>query len=58
MAEKPKRDLDERHKLPVDDAEEALKALLAVDPEERAKLSDKQVEKIVREAVGDPDEDH
>jgi hypothetical protein len=30
---KPRRDLDERHKLPVDDPEEAIRALLKVDPE-------------------------
>ncbi len=30
---KPKRDLDERHSLPADDPEEALRALLKVDPE-------------------------
>lgn len=29
---KPKRDLDERHSLPVEDPEEAIRALLKVDP--------------------------
>jgi hypothetical protein len=29
---KPKRDMDERHSLPVDDPEEAIRALLKVDP--------------------------
>ena len=53
----PKRDLDERHALPVDDAEEALKALLKVKPEDREKLSDEDVMKIVTGALTDPELD-
>jgi hypothetical protein len=52
---KPKRDLDERHALPVEDPEAALEALLKVDPEGKAKFTEKQVEKAVRDAVTDPD---
>jgi hypothetical protein len=52
---KPKRDMDQRHALPVDDTEEALKALMAVDPEAKAKLTDKQLEKLVRDATADPE---
>jgi hypothetical protein len=33
MAEKPQRDMEERHALPADDPEEALLALLQVDPD-------------------------
>jgi hypothetical protein len=33
MEPKAKRDMDERHSLPADDPEAALKALIAVDPE-------------------------
>jgi hypothetical protein len=51
---KPKRDMDERHSVPADDPEEALKALVAVDPEAGAKLTNKQVEKLVRDAISDP----
>jgi hypothetical protein len=42
--EKPKkRDLDERHSLPVDDPEEAIRALLKVDP--KSEPVDKEDEK-------------
>jgi hypothetical protein len=57
MVKKPKRDLDERHALPADDPEAALKALIAVDPEAVPELSDQDVEKIVRGAITDPDEE-
>lgn len=54
---KPKRDLDERHSLPADDPEEALKALIAVNPETDPDLSDENVEEIVRGALHDPELD-
>jgi hypothetical protein len=57
MGDNPKRDMDERHKLPVDDAEEAIKAVLKVDPDAEPELSDADIEKIVRGALTDPELD-
>ncbi len=55
MEPKAKRDMDERHSLPADDPEEALKALIAVDPEADPELSDEDVDKIVRGPLTDPE---
>jgi hypothetical protein len=52
---KPKRDLDEKHSLPADDPETALKALIAVDPEADPDISDEDVQKIVRGSLTDPE---
>jgi len=40
-----------------DDPEEALKALIAVDPEDDPELSDEDVQKIVRGGLTDPESD-
>lgn len=53
MSDSPKHDLDQRHKLPADDPEAALKALMAVEPEADPDLSDEDVETIVRGALTD-----
>jgi hypothetical protein len=56
--EKPtSRNLDERHALPVEDPEAALEALLRVDPEAKAKLTEEEIEAAVRAAISDPDVD-
>ncbi len=57
MVKKPKRDMNERHVLPAEDPEEALKAVIAVDPEADPDLSDEDVEKIVRGALTDREPD-
>jgi hypothetical protein len=53
---KPKRDLDERVSIPLS-PEEAIKALLKVDPESEPELTDEQIAQAVKWAAAETDED-
>ncbi|MEX2269357.1 MAG: hypothetical protein WEA75_11805 [Acidimicrobiia bacterium] len=56
MAEKPKRDLDERVVIPLD-PERAMRALLNVDPDAAPELTDEQIARMVENAAAETDED-
>jgi hypothetical protein len=53
VVKKPKRDRDERHAIPADDAEAALEALVVINPEAAPDLSDDDVHNVVRRALAD-----
>lgn len=50
---KPKRDLDERHKLLAENPEDTLQALIAVNPEASPELSDEDLRNVVRRDEAD-----
>jgi len=53
---KPKRDLDERTKIDLP-PEQAMQALLRVDPEAKPQLSDEDVQTIIDRALADEESD-